>query len=219
MTFSSLLAGRLLDGVHRGQRALGEVVVEALARERLVRVDPRDDEHRVSLVHGPPDEGIALPQIEDVVLVDPRRNDEQRPPVHLLRGRRVLDQLEELVLEDHLAGGDRDVLAELEGVLVGHADAQLAAAAPEVVEQVVQALQQVLAAARHRFAQHLRVGQHEVRRRERVYVLPRVEVDLPGGLLVEPRHLAERAVQVLGRDEVGLLDVVERERAAASPRA
>ena len=134
------LAGRLLDRVERGEIALRHVVVEALLGEPLVRVDPADHEHGVALRHRPAHEAVLRPQVEDVELVDPGRHDQQRPLQHRLRGRRVLDQLHQVVLVDDLARRDGDVLAELERVHVGHLDAQLAAAALEVGEQVVEAL-------------------------------------------------------------------------------
>src|SRR3546814_8608454 len=76
--------------------------------------------------------------------------------------RRVLDDLHEVVLVDHLARRQGDVLAELEGLDVGHLDPEAALAALEVGEQVVQALHEVLAAGFQRRAQHLRIGHHEV---------------------------------------------------------
>ena len=116
----------------------------------------------MALRHRPADEAVPRPQVEDVELVDPRRHDQQRPLQHLLGRRRVLDQLHQVVLVDHLAGRDADVLADLEGVGVGHLDAQLALAALQVAQQVVEALQQVLAAGLGGLAQHLGVGQQEV---------------------------------------------------------
>jgi len=68
----------------------------------------------VSLAHRPADEGILLAQIEDVVLVDPGRDDDQRPLQHLGGHRLVLDELHQVVLEHHAAGRGGDVLAELE---------------------------------------------------------------------------------------------------------
>ena len=78
------LAGGLLDRVERGERALQHVVVEGLVREALVRIDPGDHEHRVTLRDRPADERVLLAQIEDVVLVDPRRDDQQRRAPDLL---------------------------------------------------------------------------------------------------------------------------------------
>src|SRR5262249_14594788 len=145
-----------------------------------------------------------------VVLVDPRRNDQQRSPIDFARRRSILDQLEQVVLKYDLAGRDGYVHAQLEGVLVGHAHADLlASAALEILEQVVQSPQQVLAAARYGCAQHFRIGRDEVGGRKRVYVLAGVELDFARGALVEPRDVAEGAMQVLRRYEIGLLDVVE----------
>jgi hypothetical protein len=92
--------------------------------------------------------------------------------------RLVLQKLHQVVLEHDLAGCGRDVDAELERLGVGHRNPQLAVAALDVVEQVVEAAHQVLAAARHGFAEHLGIGQREIRRRERVDVLAREEVNL-----------------------------------------
>ncbi len=132
----------------------------------------------MALLDGPSDEGILLAQIEDVILVDPRRDHEKRPPERRLRAGGILNELHELVLEDHLAGGRGDIHAELECFFVRHADA----AALDIGEQVVQALEQVLATGVQRLAQHLRVGESEVRRRQRVYVLARVEINFLAAL-------------------------------------
>ena len=67
--------------------------------------------------------------------------------MNLVRQRRVLDQLHEVILIHHLARRDGKVAPDLECRRVGHLHTQLpAAAALEVLEQVVQPLDQVLAA-------------------------------------------------------------------------
>src|SRR3546814_11979123 len=76
------------------------------------------DLHRVALRDRPADEGVLRPQVKDVVLVDPRRDDQQRPLGDIVGRRRVLDELHEVVLVDHLARRKGDVLAEREGVAV-----------------------------------------------------------------------------------------------------
>ena len=130
--------------------------------------------------------------------------------VLIRRLRVVLDQLEQIVLEHHLARRRGNVLAHLEGAGVGHADAQLAVIA-DVVQQVVQALDQVLAVALDRLAEHFRVGQREVGRRQGVDVLAGEEIDLLLGRLVEALGTADGVMDVAGSDEVGLLDEVEEE--------
>ena len=137
--------------------------------------------------------------------------DQQRPLERLRRGRRVLDELDELVAEHDLAGRRRDVDAELERLGVGHRDLELAVAALDVVEQVVEPLDEVLATGGHGGAEHLGIGQREVRRRERVDVLARVEVDLLLRLLVEALDACDLVVQPARGDQVALLDVVEQE--------
>ena len=164
----------------------------------------------MALPDRPADERVPRPQIENVELVDPRRDDQQRPPLHGFGRRRVLDQLDQIVLVDDLARRRRDVLADLERRHVGHADMQPALAALEIVEQVLQPVQQVLAAAFDRRAQHLGIGHHEIRRRQRVDELARIEIDLARGALVEPFDLLDRALHPARGQQIALLDEVEQ---------
>ena len=205
------LAGRLLDRVERGERPFEHVVLEILVREVGARVDPGDHERGVPLIDAPFDEAVLRLQIEDVELVDPGRHDQERALVHLRGGRRVLDQLHQIVLVDHLAGRGGDVLADLERLLVGHADLQAPSAPLEVGEQVLEAIQQVLAAGLLGFAQDRRIGQDEVARRDRADELPGVEVDLLLVLGIEPGDVADQRAQPAGAEQVRLPDVVEQE--------
>ena len=132
------LPGRLLDRVQRGDGAFEQVIVHALVRQPFVRIHPRDHEHRMPLVHRPLDERVLRAEIQDVVLVDPRRNDEQRALAHRVGGGRVLEELHQIVLEDDLAGGDGDVLAQLELVEIGHPDPESPLSPFEILEQVRQ---------------------------------------------------------------------------------
>jgi hypothetical protein len=61
-------------------------------------------------------------------------------------------------------------------------------AALDVVQEIVQSLDEILPARSHRFAKHFGIGEREVRRRERVDVLAREEVDLLLGLVVQAFH-------------------------------
>ncbi len=137
--------------------------------------------------------------------------DEQRPLCDLRRRRLVLDELQQLVLEDDLARRGRDVDAELEGFRIGHRNLEATVTALDVVEQIVEPLDEVLTAGRDRLAEHLGVGQREIRRRKRVDVLAREEVDLLLRRLVEAFDVADRVVKPARGDEVALLDVVEQE--------
>ena len=134
------LAGRLLDRVERGQWPRTHVILEAFLGEPFVRVDPGNHEHGVTLLDRPADERVPRPQIENIELVDPGRDDQQRPPLHGLGGRRILQQLDQVILVDDLARRRGNILADLERRHVGHRDRQPALAALEVVEQVLQAV-------------------------------------------------------------------------------
>ena len=206
-----LLAGGRLDRRQRCQRTFDHVVVESLLRVPRVRIHPGNHEHREALVEAPFHQRVLFPQVEDVVLVDPRRNDEQRPLMHLLRGGLVLDELHQIGLPDHLAGCGRDVDPQLESVRIGHGNTQLSAAPLDVLQQIVQAFDQVLAAGRDGLAKHFRIGEREIGRRHGVDVLPGEEIDFLRRFVVQAFHAGYRVVEPARRDQVGLLDIVEQE--------
>jgi hypothetical protein len=185
------------------------VVLEHHLRELFVGIDPGDDEDRVALLGRPLDERVLGLEVQNVELVDPRRHDQQRHLVDLLGRRRVLDQLHDLILVDDLAWGRGDVHADLEGVHVGLADGELALAALEVGQQVLEAFQQVLALGLDGGLDDLGICQREVRRRNGIDELARVEVHLLRGLVVDTLDLLDRALQPAGGQQVGLLQVVE----------
>ncbi len=86
--------------------------------------------------------------------------------MHVGRGRRVLDQLHQLVAQDHLALGDRDLLAD--GKFLHTRGRAAVLHALEVLEEVLVAARQVLAALLDRLLEHLGIGERVVGRRERL---------------------------------------------------
>ena len=204
------LAGGLLDDVHRRERAFLHIVVEGLHPRRLSGIDPRDHEHRDALIDAPFDEGFFRPEVEDVELVDPGRHDQKRRAQHVLRGRRILDQLHQLVLVDHLARRRRHVDADDEVGRVGLADPQRAAAGLDVLRQHLHAANQIVAAGGQRFAQHFRIGQHEIRRRDRVGDLLDVEFGLLAGMRIEPFGIAHQVLRPLRREQIELHHEIEK---------
>ena len=88
----------------------------------------------MALLHRVADERVLGLQIEDVELVDARRDEQEGPLMHLGRQRLVFDELEQLVLVHHRALGRGHVAAHLEQALVGHRHMALA----HVVQQVGQ---------------------------------------------------------------------------------
>ena len=171
-------ACRLLDAVNGGEDALAHVAVEVLVGMAFVGIDPGDDEHGQALRDRPADERLLGIEVENVELVDPRGDNEQRPFMHLGRARLVLDELHQRVAKNHLARRRRHVDAKLERARVRLANPQVAMSRMDVLGQHLQAPHQVLAALGERRAQKLRVGGEEVRGRERGGDLPQVELRL-----------------------------------------
>ena len=190
---------------------LGHVVLERLVGEPGIRVDPGDDEHGVALLDRPAHEGVLRREVQDIELVDPGRDDQQRHLVDGLRRRVVLDELHEVVAQHDLAGRDGDIAADLEGGHVGLRDAQLPLSGLQVAEQVLEAAQQVLAIAVHRFAEDPGVGGGEIGRRHRIDELARVEGNLVGVVPVGALGFRQAAEQEARGQQIGLLDEVENE--------
>jgi hypothetical protein len=107
------LPGDLSDRVARLEHRL-RVGVEVEMALRSVGVAPRDREHLLLLAEQPFHEAPPGRDVEDVVLVDPRRNEQQRHLVHPLGRRPVLDQLEYVGPQHHRAGRYRKISAHLE---------------------------------------------------------------------------------------------------------
>ena len=108
------LAGCPFDRVERRERAFAHVVLEGFPRQPRVRIDPGDDEHGEALIDAPLDEGFLRREVEDVELIDPRRHDQHRRLEHFRRRGRILDELDQLVLEHDLARREREIAANLE---------------------------------------------------------------------------------------------------------
>jgi hypothetical protein len=105
-----------VEGVEDG---LG-VGVDAPGPVAGVGVAPRDDEHLLALGHQVLDQAAARSEVDGVVLVDHRRDDQQRHGPDPVGLGRVLDQLEHGGAMDHCAGGDGEGLAHLEGRRLDH---------------------------------------------------------------------------------------------------
>ena len=122
----------------------------------------------------------------------------------------VLDQLHERVLIDDLSGRDREVLTDLELARVGLADLELPAPALDVLRQQLHAANQVLAVRSERFPQEFRVGEHPVRRGDRVDDLLRVEPRLLLGLGIKSLRFADQVLCPVGCNQIRLPHQVEQ---------
>src|SRR5882724_693469 len=130
------------------------------------------------LVDRPLDQRVLRLQVENVELVDPRRNNEEGALPNFRRRGSILDELHKAVLEYDLPRRRRNVLAETKSIHVGHRDRKAAVAAAEIGKQVLQPVEQVLSPGIQRGSEDLRVGCDEVRGRDGVDELTRVEIDL-----------------------------------------
>ena len=86
---------------------------------------------------------------------------------------------------------------------------RLAVPGLDVLGQHVHAAHEILGVRGERLAQQLRIGQHEVRRRDRVGDLPHVEIGLLQRVRIEPSASLHQPVRPLHRQQIGLLEEIE----------
>ena len=132
-------------------------------RHGRIRVAPTDDEGAVPLRYRIADQRIGGLQIEDVKLVDARRDQQKRTLVHLGGERFVFQQLEQLVFKHHRTFTGGHVFAHLKNALVGHGHMALL----KVVQHVLHALGDALAFGVYGFLLRLGVEGQEVAGRRR----------------------------------------------------
>ena len=155
------LAGDL-DGLLAG----GDVGVEVPVALGGRGVAPAHGEVRDRRLHHVLDQAAAGRDVGDVVLVDLRRDGDQRPGRHRLGLRRVLEQLEHLGAVHDLARRHRDVLADPERAGVDRR--RHAAVAADVAGHVAQPGQEAGAAGLDGLGQRARVAGQGVGRRQRL---------------------------------------------------
>ena len=202
-------SGGAFDGLERCQRPFQHVAVEALVGERRIRVHPRDDEHRMALADEPLDHGVFGAQIHHVELVHPRGDEEHRPAADRLGGRRVLDELDEIVLKDHLARRCRDGLADREGVRRAHADVEPTGLRVQVTDELPHALDGTRPCGFEGGPDRFRVRREEVRRSEGIGHLPGCELEPTPAGLVETRDCGWQRHEGARVDEICLLQHVQ----------
>ena len=163
----------------------------------------------MTLADGPADERVLFPEVENVVLVDPGRNDQQGRLADRLGRRLELDQFHQIVSENHLAGAFGDVDADLECVIVGHANIQPPGFLIQILMKILQAVDKILATGLGGRRQNLGICQHKIIGRQGFDELAGVEIDLLGILGIKPLNPGDGGLQPTGRQQVGLLDVIE----------
>ncbi len=196
-------------GVHRldDRRAVGVEVPRGVPR---VGVAPGDDVDLQAAAHQVLDHGALLGEVDDVVLVDRRRDDQQRDLLHLRSLRGVLDELEDVRAQHDLARGHRQVLADLERIRLDHRGH--ARSRREVAHQPSPALHEVAAAGVERALEHLGVDERVVGRRQRLHEVlgdeahPLRVAPVEIGVVDEPAHrLTAGQVSLEGAPVEGVL--------------
>ena len=110
----------------RAQQPLLHIIIERLMRQFCAWIDPGNHEHRMPLIDQPFDERIFRLEVQNIIFIDPRRNDQQRRREHGCRRRRILDELHQFILIDHLTRRRRDIFADAKGVIIRRANLQRA---------------------------------------------------------------------------------------------
>ncbi len=122
-----------------------------------IRVAPTDHKNLQVILQGVLHKAVGWAEIEDVVLVDLRRHDQQRLRVLLPAHRAVLDQLQPFVAKDHRTLSSGHGLADFEGVLGDLAGQSVVV--QQIVYQVAEAAHDTAAAGVEQFFDRQRVKQ------------------------------------------------------------
>ena len=116
----NLTAGHdLADGRERGFHAKLAIVIESDIAIACPGIAPGNHEDGKAFTGQELDQRVLRRQVENVVFHDPGGHDQDRFRMHLAGGRIVLDQLDQVVSEYHLAGRRRDGFANDEFLVRG----------------------------------------------------------------------------------------------------
>ena len=167
----------------------------------LARVAPRDHEDLMPLGEVVLGDAPTGRDVEDVVLVDRRRDEEQRDFANLLGRRPVLEQLEHFVAHDHRPRRDRQVPADLELALINRR--RQTGRGSEITCQSPRAADEIASARVDRLLDDLGVRPWEICRRDRV---EHVSGRQPRAAFCSPIDLrvGDQAVHGLAEGEVAL---------------
>ena len=177
------------DLVNDGDRRVNALFPIVLKTEIAVgggRIFPGNHENGEAVSNQEAHQRIVRRKIENIILHDPGRHDQYGLRPHRRCGRRILNELDQIVAIDDLARRHRNILAD--GKLLIMSGTALEQALP-VLHPVVQAIDEIASASLHNLAQHFRVGAGKVRRSDRVETLTCHEI---GDRSVGMRQAAER---------------------------
>ncbi|MNR01284.1 hypothetical protein D3C85_1170840 [compost metagenome] len=158
-------AGDIANGMDRfdQRRHVGFEIPLALRRSRIA---PAHHEHLEFLPHQVLDDALARSEVEHIELVDLWRHDKLRAGVDFGRDRRVLDQFEYVIAEDHRSLRARQILANTKRALVDLG--RHALIGQGIGQQVGHSGEQAETARFERLPERRRVAQQHIGRRQRV---------------------------------------------------
>ena len=146
-------------------------------------------------------------QIENVIFHDPRRHDQDRFRPDLFGRRSILDQLDQAIAIDHLAGRYRDIAADLK--LLGAGRLLAAQGALAICKKILRAAHQIESTGAYCAPQDFRIGQQEIRWRGHVKQLPRGEFHHVFVMFRHPAQAGRGIVPPLLLQQKILIDEVE----------
>ena len=196
-------------GVERGHHAQRPVILHRQVAVLRPRILPRDHEDRVSAPGQEPDHRVLPAEVEDVVLHDPRRNDQHRLGPDRRRRGRVLDQLDQPVAIDDLARRSPQRCGRSRTARRPPAGRPLTARSQSSTKFCAPRTRFIPDSARVRSSTSGFVSE-EVRRRQHVEELPRRERDDVLVLLRHAAHARHRVVPPLLHQQERLVDDVVR---------
>ncbi|EDT40094.1 hypothetical protein BamMEX5DRAFT_4113 [Burkholderia ambifaria MEX-5] len=196
-------AGDRPGGIERRHAPVAQIVVEPEVARLRTRVAPRHGKHGVAGIDQETDQRIVRLQIEDVVLHDPRRHDQDRLVRDPRRRRLVLQQFAQRVAPDDAARRDGHVASrQIRSRVMCMRAAGTLELRLRILQPVQGACREIRAAAGHRRVEHDRIGRQEIARRARVEPLSHRESDQFLMVPLDARHAARRvAPPALDRQE------------------
>ena len=181
-----------------------DIIVPDQILHRGVGGFPRHQKHADPLIHRPFDEALFRRQVENIETVDPGREDDERRFQHRFRRWRIMNQLIEGGFVNDLARRRGDIAAQLKLRAIGMGQLPFL----QVGEHMLQALDQIFAAAFDRLFHDDRVGEREIRRGQRVQHAGGREAQFLLHLGIDAIDRIGQARQIIRHEQIALADEV-----------
>ena len=140
---------------------------------------------------------ISRAKVQQIILVDAWRHKEHRRLLDLARLRGILDQLNQLIFENHGARGSREVAADFKGCLIDSCDASLL----KVIDQILHSIGKAGRSGLNCLADNFWIGRGKVRWTHRINKLTSIKTELQFCFVVDLSSL-DKFVQLLGTQQI-----------------